>query len=94
MIKKGTGVFAKHFLEKDLFTEGRATVCYSNNVAGCKSFFGSPTWSVVERDRTALTGIRLAETLWACCRYCTGGRVKGSFCEVEEREKNSDTFFR
>ena len=60
----------KIFLE-NLFAEESATICYSvYRVVDCKVFFvfffGSPTRSVAKRDRAALIGIGLAETLWAC----------------------------
>ena len=46
--------------EKDLFTEGRATVCYSNYcVAGCRIFSST---HLECGKKTALVGIGLAET--------------------------------
>ena len=55
-------------------------------------FFGSPTWCVAERDKAALIGIGLAKKLWACCCYCGGGSVKGSFWKMGEVGKFSDSF--
>ena len=48
---------------------------------------------MAEWVRAALIGIGLAKTLWTCCCCCGGVRVKGSFLEVGEGRKNSDTLF-
>ena len=54
----------------------------------CKGFFfGSPTWSMAERDREALISIWLAKMLWACSCYCGKVKFKGSFLEVKEKGK-------
>ena len=48
---------------------------------------------MVERERAPLTGIGLAKMLWACCCYCGGGRIKGSFLEVGGGGNISASFF-
>ena len=78
------------FWEKDLSTEGKATVCYSNyRVADCNFFlFVQPpgVWQkgTLASDWPKRCGLAAA--------IVVGGRVKGSFLEVGEGGKISVFF--
>ena len=75
----------KKNLEKDLFTEGRATVCYSNYiVAGCKIYFWLTHLEYGRKGRGCSYWHRISRRVVGWLLLSWWGKNQGSFLKVGE----------